>query len=88
MGRDRGLAVKVDDGSYRGFHALLVELCARFGISRKTGYKIVARYREEGLEGLKALEGLEGLHGLKVLGELEDLEDILADLDQALDAAR
>jgi L-asparaginase II len=31
VGRDRGLAVKVDDGSYRGFHALLVELCARFG---------------------------------------------------------
>jgi L-asparaginase II len=31
VGRDLGLAVKVDDGSYRGFHALLVELCARLG---------------------------------------------------------
>lgn len=31
VGRDRGLAIKVDDGSYRGFHALIVELCARLG---------------------------------------------------------
>lgn len=28
------------------------ELCRRFGISRKTGYKFVRRYREEGVEGL------------------------------------
>ncbi len=28
------------------------ELCSRFGISRKTGYKFVGRYREEGMEGL------------------------------------
>jgi transposase len=28
------------------------ELCSRFGISRKTGYKFVRGYREEGLEGL------------------------------------
>jgi len=31
VGRERGLAIKVDDGSYRGFHALIVELCARLG---------------------------------------------------------
>jgi len=31
----------------------MTELCERRGISRKTGYKILARYREEGLEGLK-----------------------------------
>jgi transposase InsO family protein len=29
------------------------ELCCRFGISRKTGYKWVARYRAEGATGLK-----------------------------------
>jgi L-asparaginase II len=31
VGRDRGLAIKVDDGSYRGFQALILELCARWG---------------------------------------------------------
>jgi len=30
-GADRGLAIKVDDGSYRGFHALIVSLLERFG---------------------------------------------------------
>ncbi len=29
------------------------ELCQRFGISRKTGYKWLKRYREEGLGGLE-----------------------------------
>ena len=28
------------------------ELCARYGISRKTGYKLVARFVEEGLDGV------------------------------------
>jgi putative transposase len=27
--------------------------CRRFGVSRKTGYKWLARYRAEGVEGLK-----------------------------------
>lgn len=31
----------------------MTELCGRFGISRKTGYKWVWRYEEEGLEGLE-----------------------------------
>jgi L-asparaginase II len=30
-GADRGLAVKVDDGAYRGMEALVVALCERFG---------------------------------------------------------
>jgi transposase InsO family protein len=30
----------------------MTELCAEFGISRKTGYKILKRYREEGPEAL------------------------------------
>jgi transposase InsO family protein len=29
------------------------ELCVRFGVSRKTGYKWIARYEAEGLDGLK-----------------------------------
>jgi putative transposase len=29
------------------------ELCDRFGISRKTGYKWIQRYREDGPQGLK-----------------------------------
>jgi transposase len=30
----------------------MTEVCREFGISRKTGYKIFARYREHGLEAL------------------------------------
>ena len=30
----------------------MAELCDRFGISRKTGYKWVRRFREEGAQGL------------------------------------
>lgn len=31
----------------------LAELCRRFNISRKTGYKWLTRYKEEGVKGLK-----------------------------------
>ena len=31
----------------------MTELCRAFGVSRKTGYKVLQRYCEEGLEGLK-----------------------------------
>jgi transposase len=31
---------------------VMTEVCGRFGISRKTGYKWLERYREEGLRGL------------------------------------
>ena len=31
----------------------MTELCTRFGISRKTGYKLVARYKDEGIPGLE-----------------------------------
>lgn len=31
----------------------MTDLCKEFGISRKTGYKIVARYKEEGTDGFK-----------------------------------
>lgn len=29
------------------------ELCARYGVSRKTGYKLIERYRREGADGLE-----------------------------------
>ena len=32
---------------------LMTALCREFGISRKTGYKIFARYKEHGLEELR-----------------------------------
>lgn len=31
----------------------MAELCRRYGVSRKTGYKLVARFRAEGLSGLE-----------------------------------
>ncbi len=31
----------------------VTELCEQFGISRRTGYKILARYEEHGPEGLR-----------------------------------
>jgi L-asparaginase II len=49
VGRDRGLAVKVDDGSYRGFHALLVELCARFGWLDEAQVAALERWRDRTL---------------------------------------
>ncbi len=37
-----------EDGLYT-----MTELCERFGVSRKTGYKWLDRYRQHGLDGLK-----------------------------------
>jgi hypothetical protein len=31
----------------------MVELCERYGVSRKTGYKWVERYEREGVDGLR-----------------------------------
>jgi len=33
------------------------KVCREFGISRKTGYKIFDRYKEQGLEALSDLRG-------------------------------
>lgn len=40
--------MKVEEGAFS-----MSELCARFGVSRQTGYAILRRWREEGAEGLK-----------------------------------
>ena len=47
-------------------------LCAGFGISRKTGYKRVARYEERGLEGLGDLSRAPHGHPNRVAGEVEE----------------
>ena len=39
------------DDLYRGLFSM-TELCARYGISRKTGYKWLGRYGEQGRAGL------------------------------------
>jgi transposase-like protein len=39
------------------------EVCREFGISRKTGYKIFTRYKDQGLEALRQREPLTTLHG-------------------------
>ena len=49
-GRDRGLAIKVDDGSYRGFHALIVELCERFGFLDGAQAQALDAWRERTLD--------------------------------------
>jgi putative transposase len=36
----------------------MTELCERYGISRKTGYKWAERYSAEGFEGLVDRDGL------------------------------
>src|SRR3989338_7685855 len=36
----------------RGLYSM-VELCERYGVSRKTGYKWIARYEGNGLDGLR-----------------------------------
>jgi putative transposase len=48
------------------------ELCRRYNISRKTGYKIIKRYQEKGVDGLKALES--GAHSCphKTPRQIED----------------
>src|SRR5215467_5855373 len=38
---------------YREEEESLAELCRRYGVSRKTGYKWLARYEEKGVEGLR-----------------------------------
>ena len=44
------------------------ELCARYGVSRKTGYKWLARYEAEGPRGLGMLAILTKIDLLTYLG--------------------
>lgn len=55
-GLDRGLALKVDDGNHRGFHALIVELCTRFGLLDESEAAGLARWRERSIKNSAGLE--------------------------------
>lgn len=57
--------VEEDDDSF-------VQLCRRFGISRKTGYKWLDRYEEEGLQGLQERPSLAGRNGNALSDEQVD----------------
>src|SRR5258708_12600140 len=45
-------------------------LCARFGISRDTGYRLLKRYRAEGAAGLAARSRAPHHHGLAMAEEI------------------
>jgi putative transposase len=48
----------------------LAELCRRYGVSRKTGYKWLERYREDGLDGLRDQSRAADCHPNEVLEEV------------------
>jgi transposase len=49
------------------------QLCARFGISRQTGYELVARYKQRGLAALEDRPPIAHECPHKTSGEVEDL---------------
>ena len=49
----------------------MTELCADFGISRKTGYKILKRYEEEGPEALRDRSSAPHRHPNQTPAEVE-----------------
>lgn len=49
----------------------MAELCRHYGISRKTGYKILARWEQAGVEGLKDLSRAPLLHPNQVPMDVE-----------------
>src|SRR5947207_4804171 len=57
---------KTDDWS-------LAELCRRYGVSRKTGYKWLERYQSDGLEGLQDQSRAPDRHPNEVVKELADV---------------
>ena len=59
--------------AYQSREWSLVDLCQSFGISRKTGYKYLARYRELGLDGLKDFPRAPKSHPNQTSSELEEL---------------
>ena len=56
---------------YLGGEWSMSDLCAAFGISRKTGYKWVHRYEERGRSGLEALSRAARFHPNAVAPEIE-----------------
>jgi len=56
--------------------AVMSRVCAEFGISRKTGYKLLSRYEAEGVDGLKERSRAPHHHGRSREAELVD--DVLS----------
>src|SRR5215813_5123580 len=50
----------------------IAELCRRYGVSRKTGYKWLERYQGEGLDGLRDHSRAPLSHPQAVLADVED----------------
>lgn len=50
----------------------VAELCRRYGVSRETGYKWIARYQEDGIEGLKDRSRAPHHHANEVVEEVAD----------------
>lgn len=57
---------------YRKDEESLAELCRRYGVSRKTGYKWLERYQAEGLEGLRDQPRAAAHHPNEVLTEVAE----------------
>lgn len=50
----------------------MTETCRRFGISRKTGYKLLRRFESDGADGLKDRSCAPGRHPNQTLPEIEE----------------
>ena len=51
--------------------ASMTELCKQFGVSRKTGYKILRRYETEGIDGLRSRSRAPATHPNQLSPALE-----------------
>jgi L-asparaginase II len=56
QGLDRGLAIKIDDGSNRGLHALIVALLRRFGFATDAELSELAVWEQRSLRNWAGLE--------------------------------
>ncbi len=57
---------------YQSGEYTMAELCRHHGISRKTGYKMVARWEQSGADGLKDLSRAPRRHPNQTAGEIEE----------------
>jgi len=57
---------------YKRNHSSVAELCRCYGVSRKTGYKWLERYQEEGLDGLRDQSRTPRVHPNQVLPEVAE----------------
>jgi putative transposase len=57
---------------YKATDCSVAELCRRYGVSRKTGYKWLQRYEEEGVDGLKDQSRAPQNHPNQVLSEVTE----------------